>query len=69
MSIGELVDDARVVVTSYEKDESKTLRSALDGYWRVLGVMDMNRLRFEDPDLCQKIDTVEKAFLDSSTTK
>jgi len=58
-SITELVEEAQVVIIPCQDQESMNLRTALDEYWKESGISDMYILCLEEPDLCEKIASVE----------
>jgi hypothetical protein len=51
------------IINHIEKCESSThqsLDSALEAYWRDIGIRNMNLLCQEEPELCEKIQLVEQ---------
>ena len=64
-SVEELVEHARDAIIPCKTSDLETVREALDEYWKNIGVMDIDRLRDEEPDLFDKMRDVEKVIMDT----
>jgi len=55
LSMNELVSDIRKCIMECRNTESMNLDDALRRYWFRIGIIDLDRLCSEEPDLCAKM--------------
>jgi predicted RNase H-like nuclease len=63
-SVEEIVKKVYDNILEYEDETTFKTKVALQQFWTQLGIKDMDRLCYEDPDLCAKIREVEHRIKD-----
>jgi hypothetical protein len=57
--VEDLVRDVYDSIIECEDGSALNIEIALDQFWSEIGIRDMERLCYEEPDLCAKIQDVE----------
>jgi hypothetical protein len=68
ISVTEMVAEIREALVSEMNGCHLTHEEALHRFWLSLGIQDMDRLCYEEPQLCKKIRKVEGIILDQNAS-